>query len=130
MKAHIDSQIVVNHMLGKYEAKEKRMKKYLEEARHLQWLFSYFQLVRIPRSQNTQADTLRKLAYAPMTSPVEEIQMRSIEEAEVRVIVKDCPNWMTPLRNYMEKNELPEDKSEAMKILSKSLWYALQEGVL
>lgn len=106
------------------------MKKYLDKAKQLQRLLSYFQLVPIPRSQNVRADTLSKIASTSTASPVEEIQMRGIKEVEVCVIIEDDPNWMTSLQTYLEKNELPEEKAEARKILSKSLRYIFQEGVL
>ncbi|MEJ1821228.1 reverse transcriptase-like protein, partial [Escherichia coli] len=107
-------------MLGKYEAKSDRMKKYLEKAKSLQRTFSHFQIVRIPREQNSRADILSKLASSSTSPPVEEVQSRSINDAEdgaeVNIVSDEEPNWMTPIREYLEKGELPHDKLEARRI--------------
>lgn len=68
------------------------MKKYLEKAIGLQQSYSYFQLVRIPRGQNSQADTLSKIALSSTISLVEEVHKRSIKEAEVNIVANDEPN--------------------------------------
>ena len=47
---------------GEYEAKEEMMKAYLSAVRTLVSTLQSFQIERIPRSQNKQADALSKLA--------------------------------------------------------------------
>ena len=88
--------------------------------------FEYFQLTHIPREQNSRVDVLSKMASTSTKSPVKELQNRSIDEAEVNSFDEVEPNWMTPLRGYLEKGELPNDKDEARKTLCRSTRYMLE----
>ncbi|KAG7548009.1 Ribonuclease H-like superfamily [Arabidopsis suecica] len=60
--AYCDSQLVVNQFAGDYEAKAPRMEAYLSAVKKLAGKFKEFELVRIPRGENTSADTLAALA--------------------------------------------------------------------
>ena len=42
----------------------------------------------------------------------EELQKPTIEDEEV-LKINDSPNWMTPLINFLEKGEPPDDKGKA-----------------
>lgn len=117
-------------MLGKYEAKDERMKKYLGLAQNLQDTFNFFQITRIRRSQNSRADLLNKLASTSTEPPVKVVQFRSIAEDEVNLVATDESNWMTPILTYLEKGELPDNKTEARQILIKSAKYVLERGIL
>ncbi|KAG7548068.1 Ribonuclease H domain [Arabidopsis suecica] len=60
--AYCDSQLVVNQFAGDYEAKAPRMEAYLSAVKKLAGKFKEFELVRIPRGENTSADALAALA--------------------------------------------------------------------
>ncbi|KAL0345043.1 UNVERIFIED_CONTAM: Transposon Ty3-I Gag-Pol polyprotein [Sesamum radiatum] len=62
LEACSDSQLVVNQVKGDFEAKEKRMAQYLDLIRTFGQTFEKFELKRIPRSENEEADQLAKLA--------------------------------------------------------------------
>ena len=47
---------------GTYEAKEERMKRYLNKVRCLTKKFSEARFVQVPREENVEADTLAKEA--------------------------------------------------------------------
>ena len=49
-------------MNGTYEAKEERMKRYLNKVRCLTKKFSETHFVQVPREENVEADTLAKEA--------------------------------------------------------------------
>ena len=57
-----DSQLVIGQANGTYEAKEERMKKYLNKVRRLIKKFSEAHFVQIPREENMEVDTLAKEA--------------------------------------------------------------------
>ncbi|KAG7564279.1 Ribonuclease H domain [Arabidopsis suecica] len=87
--AYCDSQLVVNQFTGDYEAKAPRMEAYLSAVKKLAGKFKEFELVRIPRGENTSADALAALASTSdpklkRVIPVECISSRSIlvEESE------------------------------------------------
>ena len=59
-----DSQLVMGQINRTCEAKEERMKKYLEKVSRLVKKFKEADFVQIPREENVEADTLAKEAFA------------------------------------------------------------------
>ncbi|KAL1207511.1 hypothetical protein V5N11_007103 [Cardamine amara subsp. amara] len=59
---YCDSQLVVNQFNGDYKAKDVRMEAYLRIVKNLVHKFKKFELVCIPRGENSSADTLTALA--------------------------------------------------------------------
>ena len=59
-----DSQLVMGQVNGMCEAKEERMKKYLEKVLQLVKKFKETNFVQIPREENMEADILAKEASA------------------------------------------------------------------
>ena len=57
-----DSRLVVGQVQGELEVRDPRMQEYLSQVRHLQSGFEYFNLLQIPRSRNTHADSFATLA--------------------------------------------------------------------
>ena len=57
-----DSKLVIGQIRREYEAKEERMQKYLRLTKHLAQEFDKMEFVQVPRSQNTVADEILKLA--------------------------------------------------------------------
>jgi len=60
--AKSDSLLVTGHVMGEYQAKDPQMVAYLEYVRILKEAFVVFELVHVPREQNSRADLLAKLA--------------------------------------------------------------------
>ena len=57
-----DSQLVIGQVNGTCEAKEERMKKYLNKVVRLIKKFEEADFIQIPREENIEADTLAKEA--------------------------------------------------------------------
>ena len=57
-----DSQLIISQVNGTYEAKEERMRKYLNKVVCLVKKFKEASFVQIPREENMEADTLAKEA--------------------------------------------------------------------
>lgn len=57
-----DSRLVLSQIKGNFEAKDYRMSQYLKLFGSLQVNFKKVSMVRMPRSQNSQADSLSTLA--------------------------------------------------------------------
>ena len=55
-----DSQLIIGQVNGTCEAKEERMRKYLNRVVHLMKKFKEANFVQIPREENMEADTLAK----------------------------------------------------------------------
>ena len=83
-----DSQLVMGQVNGTYEAKERRMKKYLEKVLLLVKKFKEVNFIQIPREENVEADSLAKEASATeSTDEFDEVQyVPSIDLLEVQPI--------------------------------------------
>ena len=125
-----DSQLVMGQVNRTYEAKEGRMKKYLNKVRRLIKKFSKAHFVQVLREQNMEADTLAKEAsVSELTDEFDEIQyMPSIDLPEVQQIGGE-ENWMTPIVGYLKEGKFPQGRDEAHKLRIKSAKYILMDEV-
>ena len=107
------------------------MQGYLAQIRHLQLKFESFSLQHIPRSGNTNADSLATLATSsaqklPRVILVEDLCKPSGIRGNMICVyhVRIRPNWMDPIIQFLSKDVLPKDKSEVEKIQRKApqLW--------
>ena len=62
IKLFSDLRFVVGQVRGEFEAKDERMQGYLSQVKCLQLKFDSFDLLHVPRSGNTHADSLAMLA--------------------------------------------------------------------
>ena len=126
-----DSQLVIGQVNGTCEAKEERMRKYLNKVVRLVKKFKEVDFVQISREKNLEADTLAKEASAnEAMDKFNEIQfMLSIDFSEVQQIENEG-NWMTPIVTYLKDRRLPEEKDKAKKVRVKSARYVLMDKVL
>ena len=60
--AKSDSQLVTGQVTGEYQAKDPQMATYLRYVQVLKGAFATFELVHVPREQNSRVDLLAKLA--------------------------------------------------------------------
>ena len=116
---------------GTYEAKEERMKRYLNKVRRLTKKFSEVHFVQIPKEENVETDTLAKEASVKeLVDEFEEVQyMPSIDLPEVQQIGGE-ESWMTPIIDYLKEGKLPQGRDEAHKLRIKSARYVLMDEVL
>ena len=126
-----DSQLVMGQVNGTCEAKEERMKKYLEKVLQFVKKFKEANFVQIPREENREANTLAKEASAnqPMDEFDEVQYIPSIDIPEV-LQVQNVGNWMAPIISYLKDGTLPEGKDEARKLRVWSARYVLLNDAL
>ena len=80
------------------------------------------QVRHIPRSENSRADALAKLATASQedlsrSTPVEYLAQPSINLCDVEVAqIGSESSWMDPIWDYIIDGRLPDDLKEAAKI--------------
>ena len=122
-----NSRLVVGQVKSELEAKDERMRRYLTRVQHLQKNFESFDLQHLPRGGNTHADSLATLATSstqnlPHIILVEDHGRPSREKGKMVYVphVRVGPNWMDPIIQFLSKDVLPEDKSEAKKIRRKA----------
>ena len=116
-------RLVVGQVQGELEARDLRMQEYLNQVRHLQSGFEYFNLSQVPRNKNTHADSLATLVTSlaqslPWVILVEDL-CKPIEIGASMVHVQQIrvgPNWMDSIGQFLKEDVLPNDKSEDDKV--------------
>ncbi|GJX57499.1 reverse transcriptase domain-containing protein [Tanacetum coccineum] len=109
-------------------AKQMGMIQYLEKVKTLANSFKKFSIKQVPKSENKKADSLSKIAstkFVHLTKqvPVEELNEKSINEAEVLAVVKEeGDTWMTPIYEFLTEETLPAEKEKARAVRRKSRW--------
>ncbi|XP_021827212.1 uncharacterized protein LOC110767855 [Prunus avium] len=131
-----DSQLVVNQVNEEYQTRDDTMIAYVAKARDLLSQFQTYELSQIPRSKNSRADSLAKLASAAASEikrvvPIEFLAERSIDRAEQEVsMLNQGPDWMTPIRDFLTNGTLPTDKAEARRLKLRAARYTMLEDRL
>ncbi|KAL5574290.1 hypothetical protein UlMin_023887 [Ulmus minor] len=137
LSIHSDSQLVVNQLLGSYQARDLKMASYLEHIKILQPAFEEFDISQIPRVDNSHADALANLGSS---IPVTESQKIPLLYLQWPAVWKDPPaevttidasdSWMTPIVSYLTSDELPEDRNEARRLRAKAARFTIHDGKL
>ena len=123
-----DSQLVMGQVNRTCEAKEERMKKYLEKVLQLVKKFKENDFVQILREENMEANALAKEASA--NEAIDDLDnIPSIDLPEV-LQVQNKGNWMTLIISYLKDGSFSEGKDEATKLRVRSAKYVLLNEVL
>ena len=96
LRACSDSQLVVGHIQGHYEARRDNMIRYLQKIKDLASAFDKFEIQQVPRVKNLRTDLLSKLATSsPSELPkiifFEMMNRLSIEELTIVLQIDDKP---------------------------------------
>ena len=136
LEVHSDSQLVVRQIEDTYEAKSEKMVLYLQKVHDLLKKFVLVQVKYVPRTENSRADALAKLATALQedigeSTLVEYLAEPSIDPYGMVVApVGSIPNWMDPIWDYINDGTLPDDPKEAAKIRVRSSRFTNHKGSL
>ncbi|XP_077252057.1 uncharacterized protein LOC143891356 [Tasmannia lanceolata] len=114
-----------NEIQGVYEAREERMIKYLQRVRVLAGKFESFELIRVPRAENTKADVLSKLAASGYTA-LKEIRMEFLKTSSI----DDRPVVVMQIIRYLRSGELPGEKKEAWKVVQRAARFSFDGETL
>ncbi|XP_042962729.1 uncharacterized protein LOC122297007 [Carya illinoinensis] len=135
VEARLDSQVVVNQVLGLYATKGEKLRKYLGRVWEIRDLFSYFAITQIPRADNEVADRMARAASGgeevPLPWPVERrvIEVPAVG-IEVGVLGSGTPDWANSIVDYLDEGRLPEAKEEMRKIKKRAARFLLIDGIL
>ena len=129
-----DSRLVVGQVKEELKARDTRMQEYLGQVRRIQTKFEFFDLSHVPRNGNTHADSLATLATSlaqnlPRVILVEDLCTLTPTKKDLLQIhqIKLGPSWMDLILLFLERDILPEEKSEAEKIRRKAPRFWLSE---
>lgn len=94
--------------------------------------FAEWSIVQIPRSENTEADSLAKMATSlTVFSDREVIYQVELAPAHQAVPVSpERPGWMTSLVQYIKEGKLPENKIQTLQLKRRALRFVMVEGML
>ncbi|XP_058784827.1 uncharacterized protein LOC131659686 [Vicia villosa] len=138
VKIYTDSQLVASHISGEYQAKNDVLAEYLTLVKDKMKKFAKAEVEHIPREHNSRADILSKLASTRKKggnkSVIQEILPRSSVGENARApqifAIGDDQCWMTPVYNFLTKDELPADAKEASTIKRRACSYTILENKL
>ena len=118
-------------MNGTCEAKEERMKKYLNKVRRIVKKFKEASFIQVPREENVEVDALAKEASVDgSVDEFNEVQyMPSIDLPEIQHIEVE-ESWMTLIVTYLKGGRLLEERDEVRKLRIRSAKYILIDEVL
>ena len=131
-----DSQLIVNQIKRSFQVKGEEMAAYQRLVSEISSTFELFEIEHVPRTQNTMADALARLATSLKQEDATSIRYlhlmkSSLEDSEVQSNqVEESVNWMTPIFEYLQKNSLPEDREEARKIKMRAVRFCVIQGRL
>ena len=130
LRPYSDSQLVVGHMNGEFEAKEPTILKYVEKARYiLRHHIWAAQFTHILRFKNTKADSLAKLASKPDARGRSSIIRTILEcpsiEGPTVLVIETTTDWRTPIIEYIRNGTLPPSRNESRKVLRRASHYFL-----
>jgi ribonuclease HI len=116
-----ESQVIVGHIRGEFEAKGERMKKYLAKVQTMKASFQKFSITKIPREDNAKADHLARIASSETTEIKENREnIRSIrhssisDEASAVTSVKEVSDWRKEIVDYLQNGTVPSKKRSAV----------------
>ncbi|XP_075665519.1 uncharacterized protein LOC142635206 [Castanea sativa] len=123
VELYCDSRLVVGQVNREFEARDERMKKYLDRVKGVLGTFKSFKVRQIPRGQNAHADSLAMLATSlgsklPRTVMVEDLMTSSLTGIPAVGVhnIHVGLSWMDPIMTFLKHGMLPEDKVEAEKV--------------
>ena len=130
VKVFSNSKLVMGQVRGDLKARDSRMQEYLGQVRSRQEKFEVFDLSHVLRNGNTHADSLATLATSstqdlPRVILVEDLYTQtSVHHGAPRIHqITLGPCWMDSISLLLEKDVLPEEKSEADKVRRKAPWF-------
>ena len=135
LKVYSDSQLVVYQVNETYQARGKTMVAYLEKAKELIRLIPLFTIKVVPRSKNSHADALAKLASTKNTEllnvvTVEFLFEPSINQRPAVMELEQEPSWMDLIMAYLKIGKLLENKMKARILRVKVAHYVIYDDKL
>ena len=147
-----DSQLVVNQVTGDFKIYKPELVRYCKKVLRLLARLPQFTIQNIPRSENTQADALAKLAKELIYPDTEyEIQVlvrpqRCVGDATFEhddyepdvplrssMTTEEAPkqvDWRQPFIDFFQRDILPEDKSTRYALRKQAICYVFINNVL
>ncbi|XP_061350083.1 uncharacterized protein LOC133295291 [Gastrolobium bilobum] len=92
--------------------------------------FEKAEVSHIPRSENSRADILSKLASIKGWGNHRTVNEQSILEPTCIMQISQVNDWRTPIIEYVENGTLPVERADAKKLIRDAASYTIIEGQL
>ncbi|XP_034212942.1 uncharacterized protein LOC117625504 [Prunus dulcis] len=129
-----DSQLVVHQVNQDFTAKDASMTAYLQHARHLLATFHARSIRQVPRSENSHADALARLASALEQGMGRHIHIEFLAQPSTQAplicTIDHSPTWMDPILQFLQNQTLPANPAEARRVRHRSARYLIINGSL
>ncbi|XP_059446338.1 uncharacterized protein LOC132177877 [Corylus avellana] len=131
-----DSQVIVGHIRGEFEAKSTNMKLYLSKIQGMLKFFKKFCIVKIQREENEKADHLARLGSSTESEVGESEQViqvqqqPSITEKVFILTIEVAPAWAEEIVGFLERGILPGERKKAVRLKQKAARFTLVNGAL
>ena len=122
---------MIGQVNGTCEAREERMKKYLEKVKQCVKGFTTTQFHQIPREENIEADVLAKKASLDEMVD-EQVKIQYVPSVEVMKVnqIDGVVNLTTSIVSYLKDGVLPDDREEARKLRIQAAKFVLMDKLL
>ncbi|VFQ76691.1 unnamed protein product [Cuscuta campestris] len=135
VRIRCDSRLVVSQIKGEFDTKEERMRLYKEAALELLKILKGYELMQIPRAENTEADVLSKLSndspeHISKMAHIEDLGTPSIHVQLISVVTEEASGWIAELIRYKKDGILPGDETTARLIKRRAPTYVIENGRL
>ncbi|CAL2256827.1 unnamed protein product [Prunus armeniaca] len=115
-----DSQLIVNQVNQDFTANDISMTAYLPHTRHLLATFDAYFIRQVPRSKNSHADALARLASALEQGIGRNIHIEFLDQpstqASLICAIDHSPTWMDPIIQFLQNQMLPVDFAKARRV--------------
>ncbi|XP_019200215.1 PREDICTED: uncharacterized protein LOC109193838 [Ipomoea nil] len=130
LKIRCDSRLVVGQVTGEFEASDERMRRYRDVVLQLLGQLINYEVLQVPRDQNTDADILSKLAQgAPVhiskIARIEDFERSSLDAYPVLPVQTRPPCWLDHLKEYKRTGALPPDEADAKLVRRRAPTYVI-----
>ncbi|KAK6136270.1 hypothetical protein DH2020_030001 [Rehmannia glutinosa] len=131
--AYSDSMIVTNQVLGEFEVKEDRMRRYVSVIEGMVKNFTFFKLEQIPREENVKAGHLAKIASSADNCCNRKITIlfEDASNIEMEVLeIDDGDDWRFSLFQYLSKARFPGDKRKTARVQARAMRFCIVGDLL
>jgi ribonuclease HI len=135
-----DSQVIVGHVRGEFEAKGEKMKKYLKKVQSMHTSFQKFCIKKIPQEDNEKANHLARMASAKNADYDEnEKGIRILRNSSIFEEVSDvsrissideASDWRKKIISYLQNGILTSKKKSATQLRMRAERFTMVNGVL
>ena len=127
VKIRSNSQVIMGHIQGEFEAKAKKMKMYSSKVQHMQSSFQKFCITKIPKVDNEKANRLARMTSIENVEieegrePIRNLKHSSIsDQASELAVIEEVSDWRKELINYLENETLSLKKKSAVQLKMKA----------